>query len=360
MAENKDGQEKTEDPTGRRLQEARNRGQVSKSTDVTTAGILLLGGLMLFAWGKVIMGDFQGFMIYILHNSSTFELTFQNVVSSTYKLIAIMAGMILPLMLTIFAIALIGEIFQVGFHFANKKFTEGLNFQKVFNPFGGIKRVMFSSNSLVELVKSFVKLILLGSFAVYIIYSHREEYIGLVERPFMDIATLMVDISFEMIVKIGISYLFIALADYFYQKWHFKQEMKMTKQEVKDESKQSEGDQQIKSRMRSIMRSRLRKLMMANVPKADVIITNPTHFAVALKYKPGESTAPIVVAKGIDFLALRIREIATEHDVPIVEEPPLARQLYYTVEVDDEIPEKLFKAVAQVLAYIYQLKGKKL
>lgn len=360
MAENKDGQEKTEDPTSRRLEEARNRGQVGKSNDVTTASILLIGGMLLFVWGKTIMSDYQGFMVYVLHNSSSFDITYQNVLVSFYKLIGMMAKMLLPLMLTLFAVALIGEISQVGLKFATKKFTEGLNFKKIFNPFSGIKKLMFSTNSFVELVKSFTKLILLGGFAVFIVLNRRDEFIGLVERPFFDLADLMVDVSFELLLKIGLSYILIALADFYYQKWKYKNELKMTKQEVKDENKQSEGDQMMKSRLRSIMRSRLRKLMMQNVSKADVVITNPTHFAVALMYKPGESNAPIVVAKGVDFLALKIREIATKNDIPIVEEPPLARQLFFNVEVDQEIPENLFKAVAQILAYIYQLRKDKM
>lgn len=356
MAENKEGQEKTEEPTSRRLEEARNRGQVGKSNDVTTSAILLIGGMLLFLWGGSIMSGYRGFMVYVLHNSASFEITYQNVLSNFYKLMGMLAGMVLPLMLTVLAVALLGEIAQVGLKIANKKFTEGLNFKKIFNPFGGIKKVMFSTNSLVELAKSFIKLIALGGFAVYIIYDRREEYVALANRPFFDLADLMVDVSFELVLKVGIAYIAVAFADYYYQKWKYRNELKMTKQEVKDENKQSEGDQMIKSRMRAIMRSRLRKIMMQNVPKADVVITNPTHFAVALKYKPGQDSAPIVVAKGVDFLALKIREVATQHGVPIVEEPPLARQLYFTVDVEQEIPEKLFKAVAQILAYIYQLK----
>ncbi len=358
MAENKDGLEKTEDPTTRRLEQARDRGQVGKSTDVTTSSILLVGGLMLFVWGKVIMREYRGFMGYMLNNATTFEITYQNTITYFYKTIAMMAGMLVPMMLTLFAVALIGEIAQIGLKIAPKKFTEGLNFKKIFNPFSGIKKIMFSSHSFVELIKSFLKLILLGSFAVFIVYNRREEFIGLAERPFFDLADLMVDVSFELILKIGLSYIFLATADFYYQKWKYKNELKMTKQEVKDENKQSEGDQMVKARVRSLMRGRLRKLMMKNVKQADVVITNPTHFAVALKYKPGEDSAPIVVAKGVDFLALKIREIATDSGIPIVEEPPLARQLYFTVEVEQEIPENLFKAVAQILAYIYQLKNK--
>lgn len=358
MAENKEGQEKTEEPTSRRLEEARDRGQVGKSMDVTTAGMIILGGLLLFAWGSSIMNTYRGLMINILHNLGSYEITYTNIISSFYKFILLLASLLLPLMLTLYVVALIGEISQVGFRFASKKFTEGLNFKKIFNPFEGIRKIMFSSNSLVELVKSFIKLFLLGGLAIYIIINHTEELITLPGRPFFDFATLMVDLSFELVWKIGLLFLIIAAFDYFYQKWRFKNEMKMTKQEVKDEVRQSEGDQMVKARIRSIMRNRLRKLMLKNVQKADVVITNPTHFAVALRYKSGIDNAPRVVAKGVDYLALKIKAIALENDVPVVEEPPLARQLYYSCEIDQEIPEKLFKAVAQILAYIYHLKNK--
>lgn len=358
MAENKEGQEKTEDPTAKRLSEARERGQISKSMDVTTAGILLIGGSSLFIFGGPIVNSYQGFMADVLHHSGSIQLTDQNVIHYFYDLLLFLAQLILPLLLVIMAIGLVGEISQVGWKFASKKFTEGLNFQKIFNPFSGIKKMMFSGNSMFELLKSFLKLLIMGVLAWQLLDSKKEEIIGLIERPFFDIATLMVSISFELIIKLGVIYALIAAADYFYQKWRFKQDMKMTKQEVKEESKQMEGDQQVKSRIRSLMRGRLRKLMMDNVPKADVVITNPTHFAVALMYKPGESSAPVVVAKGVDFLALKIREIAGNSSIPIIEDPPLARSLYYTVEIDQEIPEQLYKTVAQILAYVFSLKRK--
>lgn len=357
MAENQDGQEKTEDATGRRLEEARNRGQVAKSTDVTNAGILLLGGTSLYIFGQPMMDNFRSFMTMILHNSSSIQITDQNVIGYFYHLILFLAQMLLPIMSTIFVIALGSEIAQVGVHFAGKKFTEGLDFKKIVNPFSGLKKVFFSSRSIVELIKSFLKLLVLGGLAYSVLSSKKEAMIAVIEKPFMEIANMMIDVSFELLIKISLVYIFIAAGDYFYQKWKFKQEMKMTKQEIKEEGKQSEGDQQIKSRIRSLMRGRIRKLMMENVKTADVVITNPTHYAVALKYSPGSMNAPIVVAKGADFLAKRIRESAKENNITIVEDPPLARAIYFNVEVEDAIPENLFKAVAQVLAYVYQLRN---
>jgi flagellar biosynthetic protein FlhB len=193
-----------------------------------------------------------------------------------------------------------------------------------------------------------------------VLWNKDETIIGLLDRPFADIGIMMASIALEILWKLGLVYIFIAFADFTYQKWKFREDMKMTKKEVKDETRQAEGDPMIKSRLRQIMRTRIRRLMLKNVQTADVVITNPTHFAVALAYTPGTASAPKVVAKGVDFLALSIRELAEKNEVPIVEDPPLARTLYFSTEIDMEIPENLFKAVAQILAYVYTLKQKKL
>jgi flagellar biosynthetic protein FlhB len=266
--------------------------------------------------------------------------------------------MLLPLISVIFVIAISGEIAQVGVKFATKKFTEGLNWKTIFNPFSGLKRMFFSKNSMFELVKSIAKIFILGLVVCSVVRNKDEQIIGLMERPFADMGVFMTSVASEMVWKLGLVYAFIALADFYFQRWRFKDDMKMTKKEVKDESKQSEGDPAVKSRIRSLMKGRIRKMMLRNVQNADVVITNPTHYAIALIYAQGQMTAPKVVAKGVDFLAAKIREIANENEIPIVEDPPLARTLYKLVEIDQEIPEDLFKAVAQILAYVYSLKGK--
>lgn len=358
MAENQDGQEKTESASPKRLVDARDKGQVSKSVDVTTAGMLLIGGLTLFAFGNPFITNFQDFMKEILRNSASVTITDANVHHLFAKLMNVIAGLILPLILIITLIAFAGEVAQVGFKFASKKFTEGLNFKQIFNPFSGMKRLFFSKNSMFELVKNLMKVVILGLVVWSVLYNKDEQLLSLIERPFADVGKMMADIAYELVWKVGLVYIAIALSDFYYQKWQFADNMKMTKKEVKDENKQSEGDPMVKSRVRSLMRSRIRKLMLKNVQTADVVITNPTHFAVALSYKSGVTTAPVVVAKGVDFLAQRIKKIAYEYDVPIVENPPLARELYRLVEVDQEIPENLFKAVAEVLAYVYSLKRK--
>lgn len=357
MAENQDGQEKSELPSRKRLEEAQERGNVAKSTDVTTAGLILLGGMTVFLFGNPLMDNYKSFMQTMFYNSSKLILTDQNFMHYFYLLIGFLAKILLPIIVVIFLIAFIGEVSQVGVKIASKKFTEGAKWKQVFNPFAGLKKIFFSKRSIFELAKSLAKIIILGAVVVNTLWGKDEEIVALLQQPYFEIGTYMVNLSLELTLKVGLVYIVIAVSDLIYQKWQHKEDLKMTKQEVKDETKQSEGDPLVKSRMRQLMRGRIRVAMMKNTEGADVVITNPTHFAVALKYSMGDMNAPKVVAKGADFLALKIREIAEDNDVPIVEEPPLARALYHNVEVDEEIPENLFKSVAQILAYVYQLKN---
>jgi flagellar biosynthesis protein FlhB len=357
LAENKDGQDKTEDATAKRLHDSRMKGQVSKSTDVTTSAILLIGGGILILLGSNIVDQIKDFMKHIFATFHHIEITTQNVHFYTFEMIAFIAGLMLPLLLGIFITVFAAEVAQVGLQIATKKFTEGLNFKQIFNPFSGLKKIFFSSRSLFEVAKSIVKMIIIGIMVWQILEAKRDQVMHLVEMPLIIIGEFLVEVCVELIVKVSVIYIIIALMDYFYQKYKFKEDMKMTKHEVKEENKQSEGDPKIKARLKAIMRQRFRKMMMTNAGSADVVITNPTHFAVALKYKHGEMDAPIVVAKGADHLALQIRKIAENKNIPIVEEAPLARALYHNAEINDEIPEDLFKAVAQILAYVYQLRG---
>lgn len=357
MAENQDGQEKSEPATAKRMQEARLRGQVSKSMDVTTASMLLIGGSAVFLLGVPLIENYKNLMRTFFTNMGSFDVNFENT-QWFYTNLAVFFGKYLaPIILVIFLVSLFAEISQVGLTVATKKYAEGLPFKQM-NPLKGLKRIFFSGRSIFELFKSILKVSILGLVVYWVLSERAEETIGLMERPFIDIASFMVTISFEIVFKMAIVYISIAVIDYIYQKQRFKKDMMMTKQEVREEIKQVEGDPKIKARLRQLMRQRIRSLMLKNVKKADVVITNPTHFAIALSYKPGKDRSPKVVAKGLDFLALNIRQIAMDNDVPIVEEPPLARALYYSVEIDGEIPEKMFKAVAQILAYVYQLKKK--
>ncbi len=356
MAENKDGQEKSEPATAKRLHEARLRGQVSKSMDVTTASVLLLGGMVVFMLGGGMLSSYQNLMKDLFYNSGSIEINFANVTTFYSDILLFLAKHLLPILVIVFVIIFAAEVSQVGIQIATKKFSEGGQATQMFKPLSGLKKIFFSGRSFFELIKNFAKIFILGIVVYLVLRDESDNIIAMLDAPFMDIGTYMAELSFRMVLYVGGVYIIIAVADYIYQKHRYKEDMKMTKQEVKEETKQTEGDPKVKARLRSIMRSRLRQMMMKNVNEADVVITNPTHFAVALKYNQGEMNAPKVVAKGVDYLALQIREKATFEGIPIVEEPPLARTLFYNVEVDQEIPEDLFRAVAQILAYVYKLR----
>jgi flagellar biosynthetic protein FlhB len=360
MAETPEGREKTEPASPRRLNEARQRGQVAKSTDLTTAVMLIFGGFVTLLYVGIIVNNLKGFFQRSLSSSFYTNVTAQEAGRIFVSTAFFLAQTVLPLLGLIYFLILVSEISQVGFHLATKKFTKGLNFRSIFNPLGGIKRMFFSGRAYFELVKSLIKLSILG----WVVFSVLKKYIimdlTLVDKSIWEIPKLMLNVTFELIAKVGAVYVLIAAADVLYQRYRYKEDLKMTKEEVKEEARQSEGDPQVKARLRGLMRQRVRKIIMKNLQsRADVVVTNPTHFAVALEYKPYKMNAPVVVAKGIDFMALKIREIAEANGIPIVEEPPLAQALYYSVEIDEEIPEFLFKAVAQVLAYIYYLKETK-
>lgn len=356
MAETPEGREKTEPASARRLSEARQRGQVAKSVDITTAAMIVLGGFALLLYIPFLTSRIKEFFGQSLRYSFMNEMTTQNTLNLFFNILLFLGQYVLPIILLFYLIILFAEISQVGFNFATKKFTKGLNFRTVFNPLTGLRRMFFSGRSYFELLKSLLKLTILGWVTYSILRKYMEMDLALVSKPVTEITSVMFDACLELLAKMGAIYILLAIADRYYQKYRYKQDLKMTKEEVKEESRQSEGDPLVRSRIRALMRQRLRKIMMKNVQKADVIVTNPTHFAVALEYKPNIMNAPIVVAKGLDFMALRIRELAEEYQIPIVEEPPLAQALYYSVEVEQEIPEFLFKAVAQVLAYVYYLK----
>ena len=259
-----------------------------------------------------------------------------------------------PFLLVAVGVGLTTEIVQVKWQPTAKPLKP--KFSK-FNPINGVKRI-FSVQTLFELLKSILKIVIIG----YIAYSTLKDKWGaillLLDMPVTQGISLMGGIILDLGIKISAFYLVIAFADYFFQKWKFKEDMKMTKQEVKDEYKQSEGDPQIKGQIKQRMMQASRRRMMQDIPKADVVITNPTHFAVAIRYDADIADAPIVVAKGADFLAAKIKEVAKDNKVEIVENKPLARMLYYNVELGQVIPPELYKAVADILAYVYKIQGK--
>jgi len=249
---------------------------------------------------------------------------------------------------------IVANISQVGLVFNSKNFK--FNIAKL-SPLAGIKR-MFSANNLVNFIKSLFKIGVIGFVIFLVIKSKVKDILGLSAVDMFAMLHYLRSQIIRLIIVVLLMVTVLAAADWLYQRWTFMQQMKMTRQEVKDEHKQQEGDPIIKSRLRSLRMQRARRRMMAAVPKADVVVTNPTHFAVALKYDMEAMAAPILVAKGADLVALHIRELAEKNDVPVVENPPLARALFATVELDQEVPPEHYKTVAEVISYVMKLKGR--
>ncbi len=351
------GGEKTEDATSKKLKDVRNEGNVAKSTEIVTAATLLVLFVCLkFAIGYIgehLIDLFDTFykLIPRLVNDGvkTEEFRFL-LLEGAFNLFVIIA----PFLLLGFVVAFFSNSLQFQYKVTTKPLEPKPD---KLNPINGFKR-MFSMNTLVELLKSVIKIVAIGYLSYTVLAEHVEELFLLYDMSVNQGLILMYDIIIELLLKICILFCVIGAVDFMYQKWKFKEDNKMTKQEVKDEFKNQEGDPKVKSQQRHRMQQASMRRMMAAIPQADVVITNPTHFAVALAYESGQGQAPVVVAKGADFLAGRIKEIAKEHSVEIVENKPLARMLYYNVDLGAEIPPELYQAVAEVLAYVYQLRNK--
>lgn len=344
--------EKTEEPTAKRKADARKKGQVGRSQEVNAAFVLLVGFLILRLLGGNAIAEIMNYSTYIFGNLNA-DINEESIMQMFIGMIILLAKTSMPLMAFIMIIGLAMNIAQVGFMFT----TEQLQFNPgKLSPISGFKR-MFSKRSLVELVKSLIKIVIIG----YFVFSYlSDEIFQIPKLIYMDLMAglnKMSDSIFTLAFKIIGVFMIMAAMDYAYQKWQNNQDLKMSKQEVKEEFKQQEGDPKIKGKIRQKQRQMAMARMMQEVPKADVIVTNPTHFAVALKYESGMS-APIVVAKGQDLVAQKIKELARESRIPIVENKPLARAIYAAVEVGGAIPQELYKAVAEVLAYVYRLKNK--
>ena len=348
--------EKTEEPTSKKLSDARKKGQVGKSKEVTTAAMLLTFFVLLKFFMGYLGGRFLSCFEYVFKHISEYGNDEFTVPLSS----ALMGDMVkyilitgLPFYAVIFVVAFISQMAQikwkVSFEPMKPKFSK-------FNPISGVKRI-FSKNKLFETLFDTAKLVILCA----VVISYLKDKWDLVMKMYSYTLTqgiaLIGDIIIDIGMRVSMWFIVIGAADFAYQKWKFHDDMKMTKQEVKDEFKNTEGDPQIKGRQRRKMQEVSQKRMMQDVPKADVVITNPTHFAVALRYDTKESTAPIVVAKGADYVAQKIKEIAKDNKIEIVENKPLARMIYHNVDLGAEIPPELYQAVAEVLAYVYRLKN---
>jgi len=350
MAEDSD-LEKTEQPSQRKLDQAREKGQVARSRELSTFAVLLAGGGVLWFMGA----SFTQHMVKLLHDGLTLdrELAFNPdlIIPRLYDLSLDALITFFPFLLVVMLAAAFSPLLLNGWLFSVQALQP--KFSKM-NPVSGIAR-MFSRTSLVELIKAIGKSVLVGGVAALVIWSNKDAVMALgMQATAASIPQIghLVGASFMTIV--GAMLLIVAI-DVPFQLWDHNKKLMMTKEEVRQESKETEGDPMVKGRIRSLQREAARRRMMAEIPTADVVVTNPTHYAVALKYGDKGMRAPIVVAKGSHLLALRIREIAEENHVPILEAPPLARALHKHTDLGESIPEALYTAVAEVLAYVYQL-----
>ncbi|MBY0579112.1 MAG: flagellar type III secretion system protein FlhB [Burkholderiales bacterium] len=351
MAEDSD-LERTEPASAKRIQEAREEGQVPHSRELSTFALLLAAGGGLWAMGSQLMGHLSIMMMQGLTVERA--LAFDDPMRMIKRFYALASDILLAF-LPFFALMLVAVLASPlllnGWVFSLKPLQP--NFEKL-NPMEGMGRI-FSLNSLVELGKAILKTVLIGGIAVWVIWYNRDSFMGFVDEPLhAALAHLGHMAMFTFFAIMGGMALIVAV-DVPYQLWSYNDKLKMTKEELRKESKETEGSPEVKGRIRRQQREMARRRMMAEIPKADVVVTNPTHYAVALRYQENMG-APKVVASGAHLLASRIREVAQEHSVPILEAPPLARALYFNTEIGDEIPESLYAAVAEVLAYVYQVK----
>ena len=354
------GGEKTEEPTAKKLEDARKEGQVAKSREIANGlGLLALFLLLKFMVGSIGTRFLESFsMVYnripviCRLNGGTSPMGDISILLRTVMLRLLI--ILLPILLIGFAVAFISDLFQVKWRPTTKPLQP--KFSKL-NPLNGFKKI-FSAQSLVELVKSIAKILLIALVSYSYIKDKGALLYALYDMSMMQAVNLIGETVIDLGIRISAIYMIIAGADFMYQKYKFKNDMKMTKQEVKEEYKNAEGDPEIKGKIKARMREASQRRMMQAIPKADVVITNPTHYAVAIQYDTEVAPAPIVVAKGSDYLAQKIKEIARENNIEIVEDKPLARMLYANVDVDKQIPPELYQAVAEVLAMVYHAQGR--
>jgi flagellar biosynthesis protein FlhB len=343
------GQEKTEKPTGKKIGDARRRGKVAKSKDLTTSITCLGGGLAIYLsidsirfHTAQLLNELWGVGFQAALEANLNRNLFLQITSHLFLMIA-------PVMIVIVILAVAVNFAQVKPLLAWEAIKPKLS---SLNPLGGLRNLC-SLRSLLELVKSIFKLTIVGYVAYLVIEKESPLFFPMVHGELIDIARIAGGAAFRILVYATIVMLFLSILDYYYQRWQHQKDLMMTKEEVKEERKQSDGNPQIKSKIRSMQRSLWRKRMMAKVPKADLVITNPTHYAIALAYNK-TMEAPKLLAKGRNLIAKRIIKIARKHQVPILQNPPLARALYQQVDVDQQIPISLYQAVAKVLAHVYQ------
>jgi len=350
--ESESGGEKTEDPSNKRREDFRKKGQVVQSKEVQTAALFTVVLLFWIYYLPTFWTNLTTLLFSLWQASGQFEITPTSTMNLAFFLLQQLAYLMAPLFVLVLIIAFFSSIFQFGWLLTAKPLTP--DFSKM-NPISGMARFV-SKKSMLEVVKSILKVLLIGYIGYSTVLNNFEEALILVDVSIVSAISFLGRVALSIFAKICALLIFLAFLDFMFLKWEMEEKMKMTKQEVKEEFKQSEGDPHVKAQIRSIQQEMARKRMMADVPKADVVVTNPTHLSVAIQYDSKNMDAPLIIAKGADFIAMRIREIARDNNIPIIENPPVAR-LLHKIEIGEHVPEDLFKAVAEILAHVYSLKG---
>jgi flagellar biosynthetic protein FlhB len=351
VAEEQDDSQKTEEPTPKKLREAREKGEVAKSQEVGHWFMILAFAAMVGVFGPWLTGSVADALFALIERPHAFDLSSDG---SRQVVIGMLRDIALALLvpgLMVVAAALASSLMQTGFVFSAESLKPKLSKISLIE---GFKR-QFSAKALAEFVKGVLKIALVALIVMLAIWPKREQLNDLAQMEMLQLLDVMQSTALRVLIAVLAMMTVIAALDYAFQQYQHVKKLRMTRQEVKDEFKQSEGDPMVKARLRQIRQERARGRMMAAVPEASVVVTNPTHFAVALKYDIDSMNAPVVVAKGIDHLALRIREVAEEHGVPLVENRPLARALYDSVELDQEVPPEHYRAVAEIIGYVMRL-----
>ncbi len=347
--------EKTEKATPKRKKEAREKGQVLQSKEINSAFILLFVFLTLQLSGSYIYKNILKFTKLTYEKLVQTEglFTVGEVNRTMIDMIIITSKVVAPMMGIAFLIGMICSYTQIGFLFTTKSLKFDLN---RINPINGFKKI-FSKKSLVELFKSLIKIGVVGYITFSYLFKQSKKLLNLLDMELTQISIFLLQTTINVAIRAAVVLIILAILDYVYQSWEYENELKMSKQEVKEEYKQMEGDPLLKSKIKEKQRQISMRRMMQDIPKADVIITNPTHYAIAVRYDSDVDSAPCILAKGKDLIAFNIRKVAKENDIPLVENKPLARTLYYNLDIGDLVPPDLYQAVAEVLAYVYKLKN---
>ncbi|MCH2595490.1 MAG: flagellar biosynthesis protein FlhB [Pirellulales bacterium] len=348
--------EKSQEATQHRREQAREQGQVAYSQDLGSAALLVVGILLLQYWGAKILATAGDYMRDQLHSAGPLVVDNSDIISHSQKLIYTFGKAVLPVIGLLALAGIASSVFQTGFLFVPEKLKPDF---KRLSPISGLKRIL-SLTGAMKLSFGMFKVLVVSAVAGTVLYLRLEDVLFSGSLPVRDFGPFLTDITLSTALWVGIALFTLALFDFAYQKWKHEQDLMMTNQEVRDELKNMQGDPQIVARRKAVQRQLALNRMSDKVPKADVIVTNPTELAVAIQYDPETMVAPVVLTKGAGVLAQRIRRLALEHNIPVVERKPLARLLYKEVEPGQPIPDDSYATVAEVLAYVYQLKGKKM